>query len=172
MAFKVLYREDALADLEEIFEWSREKHPETTEQFAIDLFDHLELLQALPCVGAPVKEILTSGGFSILRFTSTTVWMRTGQPLKFCISGTAPEKILNSKSYVSATRGSRRGFTGDISPARPFRSALSDSGNRSRNNSTSLGDGSRRRGASSSGDFTLSRQFGSIGVDGQEVLGF
>ena len=47
MAFKILYHEDALADLEEIFEWSREKHPETTEQFANDLFDHLELLQVL-----------------------------------------------------------------------------------------------------------------------------
>ena len=28
MAFKILYHEDALADLEEIFEWSREKHPD------------------------------------------------------------------------------------------------------------------------------------------------
>jgi len=44
MAIKVFYHEDALADLEEIFEWSREKHPETTEQFADELFDHIELL--------------------------------------------------------------------------------------------------------------------------------
>jgi plasmid stabilization system protein ParE len=55
MAFKVLYHEDALVDLEEIFEWSREKHPETTEQFANDLFDHIELLQALPYIGTPIK---------------------------------------------------------------------------------------------------------------------
>ena len=55
MAFKILYHEDALADLEEIFDWSREKHPETTEQFADDLFDHLGLLEALPFVGTPVK---------------------------------------------------------------------------------------------------------------------
>ena len=55
MAFKVLYHEDSLADLEEIFEWSREKHPETTEQFADDLFDHIDLLQALPYMGTPVK---------------------------------------------------------------------------------------------------------------------
>jgi hypothetical protein len=26
MAFKILYHQDALADLEDIFEWSREKH--------------------------------------------------------------------------------------------------------------------------------------------------
>jgi plasmid stabilization system protein ParE len=55
MAFKILYHEDALADLEEIFEWSRDKHPETTEQFADDLFDHIDLLEALPYIGTPVK---------------------------------------------------------------------------------------------------------------------
>ena len=55
MAFKILYHEDALADLEEIFSWSREKHPETTEQFANDLFNHLDFLQAYPYIGTPVK---------------------------------------------------------------------------------------------------------------------
>ena len=55
MAFKTLYHEDALADLEEIFEWSREKHPETTEQFANELFDHLELLRNAPYLGAAVE---------------------------------------------------------------------------------------------------------------------
>jgi plasmid stabilization system protein ParE len=55
MAFKILYHEESLADLEEIFEWSREKHPETTEQFADDLFSHIDLLAALPYLGAPVK---------------------------------------------------------------------------------------------------------------------
>jgi plasmid stabilization system protein ParE len=48
MAFKVLYHEDALADLEEIFEWSRERHPATTEQFADALFNHLDSLQVFP----------------------------------------------------------------------------------------------------------------------------
>ncbi len=42
MAFKVLYLEDALTDLEEIFDRSREKHPATTEQFADALFYRLE----------------------------------------------------------------------------------------------------------------------------------
>ena len=55
MAFKIFYHEDALVDLEEIFDWSRERHPETTEQFAKDLLDHIELLQALPFIGTPVK---------------------------------------------------------------------------------------------------------------------
>ncbi len=55
MAFKLLYHEDALADLEEILNWSREQHPETTEQFARDLFNHIELLQAFPYIGASVQ---------------------------------------------------------------------------------------------------------------------
>ena len=55
MALKNIYHEDALADLKEIFDWSRKKHPETTEHFADDLFDHIELLQALPYIGAPIK---------------------------------------------------------------------------------------------------------------------
>ena len=48
MVFEILYHENTLADLEEIFEWSRERHPETTEHFANNLFEHIELLQALP----------------------------------------------------------------------------------------------------------------------------
>ena len=55
MAFKIFYHEDALADLEEIFSWSRDQHPETTERFANDLFNHLELLQSFPYIGAPVE---------------------------------------------------------------------------------------------------------------------
>jgi len=55
MAFKILYHEDALTDLEAIFEWSRVKHPETTERFANDLFDHLDLPATCPFPGASVK---------------------------------------------------------------------------------------------------------------------
>ena len=55
MALKILYHEDALADLEEIFDWSRSKHPETAEQFADDLFAHIDLLQAFPYIGASIK---------------------------------------------------------------------------------------------------------------------
>jgi plasmid stabilization system protein ParE len=54
MAFKLRYHEDALADLEAVFDWSRE-HPETTEQFASGLFEYLDLLQATPLIGTPVK---------------------------------------------------------------------------------------------------------------------
>jgi plasmid stabilization system protein ParE len=56
MAFKVRYHEDALADLEEIFDWSREQHPETTERFAKDLFNHIDSLQAFPYVGTTLRD--------------------------------------------------------------------------------------------------------------------
>lgn len=56
MAFKtILYHEAALADLQAIIEWSLEKHPSTTEQFANDLFDRLDLLLAFPQIGAPIQ---------------------------------------------------------------------------------------------------------------------
>jgi plasmid stabilization system protein ParE len=55
MALKIFYHEDALADLEEIFERSREKHPETTERFANDLFEHIEFLRTFPYIGASIR---------------------------------------------------------------------------------------------------------------------
>jgi len=55
VAFKILYHEDALVDLEAAFSWSRENHPETTERFFNDLFSHLDFLAAFPCIGAPIK---------------------------------------------------------------------------------------------------------------------
>jgi plasmid stabilization system protein ParE len=55
VAFKLRYHEDALADLEVVFSWSRNQHPGGTERFADDLFNHLDLLAAFPYVGAPVE---------------------------------------------------------------------------------------------------------------------
>jgi plasmid stabilization system protein ParE len=55
MAFRIRYHEDALIDLEAIFDRSREKHPETTEQFASGLFNYLDLLQASPYIGTKVR---------------------------------------------------------------------------------------------------------------------
>jgi plasmid stabilization system protein ParE len=43
-------------DLEVLFVWSRERNPRTTEQFASDLFNHLDLLKEFPFVGTPIKK--------------------------------------------------------------------------------------------------------------------
>lgn len=55
MAFKLLYQTRALADLEEIFEWSRDHHPRATERFGNDLFNYLDRLKAFPYMGAVIK---------------------------------------------------------------------------------------------------------------------
>jgi plasmid stabilization system protein ParE len=55
VAYKLLYHEDSLVDLEIILEWSRERHPATTERFADDLLNHLDLLTVFPNIGTPIK---------------------------------------------------------------------------------------------------------------------
>lgn len=55
MAFKILYQERSLTDLEEIFEWSREHHPNTAERFGKDLFNYNDRLKAFPYMGAVIK---------------------------------------------------------------------------------------------------------------------
>ena len=57
MAFKILYQTRALTDLEEIFEWSRERehHLDTTERFGNDVFNYLDSLKAFPYMGAVIK---------------------------------------------------------------------------------------------------------------------
>ena len=79
-----------------------EEHPETTDRFANYLFDHLELLRSLPYIGTPIKDTLSSGGFSIRRSTSTTAWTRFGERSKSCIS---PEGTHILKAHGGATQG-------------------------------------------------------------------
>ena len=55
MPFKILYHEDALDDLEEIFDWSLDKHPESTSRFATEFFNHLDLAAAFPYIGLTVR---------------------------------------------------------------------------------------------------------------------
>lgn len=55
MDFKLLYTDPALKDLADIFEWSWEKHPGTTEKFAASLIEHIGLLKMFPRLGAPVS---------------------------------------------------------------------------------------------------------------------
>jgi plasmid stabilization system protein ParE len=59
--FKILYTESALAELETVMRWSWESHPLTSERFATELLNHVDLLADLPYLGAQVK------GFSGVR---------------------------------------------------------------------------------------------------------
>ncbi len=54
MAYKLLYKPAALKDLKAIFAWSLAKHPDTTERFASELFDRLDLLAVFPYLGEPI----------------------------------------------------------------------------------------------------------------------
>jgi plasmid stabilization system protein ParE len=55
VAFKLRYHEDALADLEMLFDRSRDQYPGSTELFANDLFNHLDLLSVFPYIGVVVE---------------------------------------------------------------------------------------------------------------------
>jgi len=54
--FKVLYTEEALADLKAVMGWSWEKHPGTSEKFANSLLNHVDLLKEFPYLGTRVKD--------------------------------------------------------------------------------------------------------------------
>ena len=45
MAYKILYNEDALADLEAILDYIRADNPIAAERFGTALLDHVDLLQ-------------------------------------------------------------------------------------------------------------------------------
>ena len=55
MDFKIIYSDEALADLEQITAWSWDHHPETTERFITALLNHIDLLPQFPSIGSPVK---------------------------------------------------------------------------------------------------------------------
>jgi plasmid stabilization system protein ParE len=67
MAFKLTYADKALIDLENIFEWSRKHHPDTTERFGEELFNHLELLTSFPHLARVRGNVQKCGCFLILR---------------------------------------------------------------------------------------------------------
>jgi plasmid stabilization system protein ParE len=52
---QVLYTEPALADLEAILAWSWSEHPGSTENFALSLLNHVDLLKDFPYMGVRVK---------------------------------------------------------------------------------------------------------------------
>ncbi len=55
MAFKILFSENSLSDLEAILDYIRADNPEAAARFGDALLNHIELLAAFPHIGAPVK---------------------------------------------------------------------------------------------------------------------
>lgn len=54
MAYKLLFTEDALSDLEVVLDYISVDSPSAAEQFGRSLLNHVELLQSLPHIGVPV----------------------------------------------------------------------------------------------------------------------
>jgi plasmid stabilization system protein ParE len=56
VAYKILFTEDALLDLESILDFIEADKPEAAERFGTALLNHVELLQNLPRIGVPVPK--------------------------------------------------------------------------------------------------------------------
>ena len=56
MAFKILFTEDSLSDLEAILGYIRADDPAAAQRFGNALLDYIELLATFPHIGAPVEQ--------------------------------------------------------------------------------------------------------------------
>ena len=54
MAYKILFTEDSLSDLEAVLDYISADNPSAAEQFGTSLLKHVELFQNLPRIGVPV----------------------------------------------------------------------------------------------------------------------
>src|SRR5580658_8083877 len=55
MAFKILYTEKALADLEAILDYILADNPAAATRFGNGLLNHIDLLATYPHIGSPVR---------------------------------------------------------------------------------------------------------------------
>ncbi len=55
MAYKILFTEDALDDLEDILDYIRADNEAAAESFGMALVKHVELLQSFPRIGTPIS---------------------------------------------------------------------------------------------------------------------
>jgi toxin ParE1/3/4 len=56
VAYKVLFTDDALVDLEIILDYIRADNPSAAERFGTSLLNHVELLQSFPRMGIVVPK--------------------------------------------------------------------------------------------------------------------
>ena len=56
MAFKIVFTEDSLSDLEAILDYIRADDPEAAARFGTALLNHTELLATFPHIGTPVEQ--------------------------------------------------------------------------------------------------------------------
>jgi toxin ParE1/3/4 len=56
VAYKILFTQDALADLERILDYIRADNPGAAERFGNALLDHVEILKTFPKMGVLVRK--------------------------------------------------------------------------------------------------------------------
>ena len=56
MAYKILFSEDAILDLESILDFIYADNPEAADRFGTGLLNHVHLLQNFPRLGVPIPE--------------------------------------------------------------------------------------------------------------------
>jgi toxin ParE1/3/4 len=54
VAYKILFTEDALADLEDILDYIRRDSERAAENFGVAVLDHVELLSIFPHIGTTI----------------------------------------------------------------------------------------------------------------------
>ena len=54
MAYKILYTDEALVELETLIDYIRDDNDVAAERFATGLLNHLELLRDFPRIGPPI----------------------------------------------------------------------------------------------------------------------
>jgi plasmid stabilization system protein ParE len=55
VVFKVIISAKALADLEELTDWSWENYSESSQKFSTALLNHIDMLSSFPFLGAPMR---------------------------------------------------------------------------------------------------------------------
>jgi plasmid stabilization system protein ParE len=59
VAYKILYTDEALVDLEILIDYIRADNPAAAERFGTALLNHIELLRDFPRIGLPVRGVPT-----------------------------------------------------------------------------------------------------------------
>jgi plasmid stabilization system protein ParE len=56
VAYKILFTQDALADLEDILDYIRRDSEPAAENFGVAILDHVELLREFPHIGTMISQ--------------------------------------------------------------------------------------------------------------------
>jgi plasmid stabilization system protein ParE len=97
VAYKILFTEDALRELEEILDYIRTDNEDAANAFGAALLDHVQLLSDSPLMGTPVRKRAGIRKSYIRPSGFITGVMNPKASSRFCISGMRREMIRSPK---------------------------------------------------------------------------